>query len=47
VDLGSVDSELGGFSKSHGSGLAVPGEALLGSKLLVPREVGFSSSFGV
>jgi hypothetical protein len=54
VDSSSTDSELGGFSISHEPGLAVPGEALLRlgafdmwAKLLVPHELGFSSSFGV
>jgi hypothetical protein len=54
VDSGSADSELGGFSISHGPRLAVLGEALLGlgafdtwDELLVPHELGFSSSFGV
>jgi hypothetical protein len=54
VDSSSADSELGGFSISHEPGLAVPGEALLRlgafdmwAKLLVPHELGFSSSFGV
>jgi hypothetical protein len=47
-DSGSADSELDGFSISHGPGLAIPGEALLGlgafdtwGELIVPHELGF------
>jgi hypothetical protein len=52
VDSSSTDSELGGFSISHMPGLAILSEALLGlgafdtwAELLVPHELGFSSSF--